>query len=227
MKLIRINIVLVFSFLITSWSNAQSAKEILKEVNQTYFDKAYKLDYTISGFLQDEKVYGYKGHVAVDESQRLSSNDSQITICNENYFFHMDNESQTIVVNEITQTEKAEINRIDLMKTLDSIVTASNPELISTTESEFQILLDQKNDPFYSRIYLKISKDFKLTGVIYFTRDEESGLSRIEVTYENIEIVNHLNSDLFSIDSYIIVTKNKIVAKEDYKAYRIIDQREL
>ena len=111
------------------------------------------------------------------------------------------------------------------MESLDSIIEQSHPKLTSKTGSLYQVELKQEESPYYETIFLTINKKYELVGVSYYTKTADNGLTKIDVTYQNLKIAETLSNSYFSIEDYVIISKKNIIAKEKYKSYEIVDQR--
>lgn len=218
-------IVLSSALLFGSVLYSQSATEVLKKVNQTYEKKAYAMDYTITGYQVDKAVYHYKGQVAKKANKHLSKSDYEITLIDDSYFLHINHDRKIIVVNDVQKQKNKGNNTANIMDALDSIINESNPQLIGNTANGYQVKLPQKNDPNYESIFLNINKNYQLVGVSYFTKTAENGLTKIEITYQNIIVGESISDRYFSKQDYVTITKKNVTAKEQYKTYEIVDQR--
>lgn len=220
-------IVLAGGLFIASSFHSQTAIEILKKVNQTYDQKSYVMDYSITGYQVDKEVYHYKGQVAKKGNKQLSKSDYEVTLIDDSYFLHINHERKIIVVNKLEKQKNKRSNTTDIVGLLDSIIIQSNPKLVRSSANEFEIELPQKEDPYYQSIFLIINKKYQLVGVNYFTKTADSGLTKIEVIYKNITVAENISERYFSKEDYVIVSKKNVTAKEQYKTYEIIDQRSI
>lgn len=209
----------------TSVYYSQTAEEVLKKVNLTYKDKSYSMDYAITGFNIDNPVYSYKGQVAKSGYKHLSKTDDEVTMINDQYFFHINHERKVIVLNEIEKNIQKSENGTDIIQSLDSLIKQSNPLLKSKLTSGFEIELKQKNDQYYETIVLMVNEKYQLVGVTYYAKNTDNGFTKIDVTYKNIVIKETIPSTYFSIKGYLQISKNQIRVIDKYASYRVIDQR--
>ncbi len=221
------HIILGVALLLGSTLHSQTAVEVLKKVNETYEQKSYVMDYSITGYQVDQEVYHYKGQVAKKGNKQLSKSDYEITLIDDSHFLHINHDRKIIVVNELEKQKNKGNSTTDIVGLLDSIIIQSNPKIIRKSANDFQIELPQKDDPYYQSIFLTINKKYQLIGVSYFTKTADSGLTKIEVTYKNIVVAENISDRYFSKDDYVIISKKDITAKQQFKTYKIIDQRSI
>jgi hypothetical protein len=212
------------SFIIGGKLSAQTASTVLKKVNQTYDQKAYKMGYEVTGYYIDKPVYHYKGEVVKSGTQQLNKSDYELTLINKKYFLHLNHEQKIVVFNTLDKKKSQQKVMSNVMESLDSIIEASKPQMTKTSYG-YQIALKQTDDPYYENIILKINPEYQLIGVNYYTRTTDSGLTQIEIVYRDITISDQLSDQYFNVEEYVTITKNQLLAKEKYSTYEIIDQR--
>lgn len=219
--------IIVFVFL-CGLSFSQTAKEVLLKINDTYLNKSYKMNYSVKGIntITNSSVYNYTGLVAKQDSSQYVKTDYELTLINKNYYIYI-NKSQEIVVVNLRPKNNVATKNNDILNSLDSIIELSNIKLIGKSNSNYTLEITPKEDIYYSKIQLRVNKEYQLIGVDYFLKDHLAEITKIEITYSNIVVGSEVPLSYFAVPQEIKIKKDNISTSGQYAHYEVIDQRNI
>ncbi len=227
------NIFIIIFFFFISFSNAQTAKELINKVLKVYRTSNYKVDVTYAlykGF-DKEVIEQYKGkYIVTHDSVYNKINHTEIVIT-PNFFVKINHDEKAVIYNKIENKSKKEsyLNLDKLLKNFEKpeVINKGNQWQIKMTTKEFSQLKLSRLTLLINKKSYRVEKQILILSVLtnfsknIYDKDDFS-LPRLEISFGEYQKLNKLDLEIFNEKNYIINNKN-ISLSNKLKNYKIIN----
>lgn len=236
---IKFTIIILIAIFLPVNLQAQTVKEILTNVQNKVIKTNFKVNLTyrlFKGIKGKKELETFKGTYIKKDKNYYNKIKNTETIIGANFLIKINHDQKALLYESFKNATPNKNNMLNIKTLLKNF---EKPVLTNLRDSfKCEMVAVEYSQMPYSKIILYINKkDYSikkqvlyLTSLINFSDDENKNdfsIPRLEIQYSNYSALTNQDKSLLKKNNYIVIINNKVRPSTKYKAYEIINTKNI